>query len=139
MTFYIGMIDAAEDGSWGLTFPDLPGCTSAGADLDKLFTNGAEAVRLWAEDAVSDGEVLPAPRTIAALLDDPDVKDTIREIGPVSFVQVPLLLDAGRSVRANLSIDAGLLKAIDDAAEQRGLTRSSFLASAAKEKIAKGA
>jgi len=48
---------------------------------------------------------------------------------------VPIVLDAGRPVKANLSLDAGLLNAIDEAAERRGLTRSAFLASAAREKI----
>jgi hypothetical protein len=48
---------------------------------------------------------------------------------------VPLLLDAGRAVRGNLSLDAGLLDAIDEAAKAHGLTRSAFLASAAREKI----
>jgi hypothetical protein len=38
-------------------------------------------------------------------------------------------------VKADLSLDAGLLSAIDEAAERRGLTRSAFLASAAREKI----
>src|SRR5450756_729220 len=45
------------------------------------------------------------------------------------------LLDSGRAVRANLSLDAGLLDAIDEAAKAHGLTRSAFLASAAREKI----
>ncbi len=48
---------------------------------------------------------------------------------------IPLLLDAGRTVRANLTFDAGLLAAIDAEAARRGLTRSAFLASAAREKI----
>ena len=48
---------------------------------------------------------------------------------------VPLVLDTGRAVRANLSLDAGLLDAIDEAAKAHGLTRSAFLASAAREKI----
>ena len=48
---------------------------------------------------------------------------------------VPLVLDAGRSAKANLSLDAGLLEAIDEAAAARGVSRSAFLASAAREKI----
>ena len=48
---------------------------------------------------------------------------------------LPLVRDAGRPVKANLSLDAGLLAAIDEAAAARGLTRSAFLASAAREKI----
>ena len=47
-----------------------------------------------------------------------------------SIVMVPLILDRGRPVKANISLDAGLLEAIDDEAVRRGLTRSGFLASA---------
>ena len=45
-------------------------------------------------------------------------------------------MNTGRAVRINLSLDAGTLAAIDEAANARGLTRSAFLASAAREKIA---
>jgi metal-responsive CopG/Arc/MetJ family transcriptional regulator len=48
---------------------------------------------------------------------------------------IPLLLDSGRTVRANVSLDAALLEAIDTAAKERGLSRSAFLPSAAREKI----
>jgi len=34
---------------------------------------------------------------------------------------VPLINEAGRAVKANLSLDAGLLAAIDDAAAARGI------------------
>ena len=55
----------------------------------------------------------------------------------VSFFEsaFPVLVDSGRPVRANLSLDAGLLAAIDAEASRRGLTRSAFIASAAREKI----
>jgi metal-responsive CopG/Arc/MetJ family transcriptional regulator len=48
---------------------------------------------------------------------------------------IPLIVDSGRPVRANLSLDAGLLAAIDAEAARRGLTRSAFIAGAAREKI----
>jgi hypothetical protein len=51
-------------------------------------------------------------------------------------VIIPVMIDDGRTVRANLTFDAGLLRAIDEAANLRGLTRSAFLASAGREKIA---
>ena len=50
----------------------------------------------------------------------------------------PLLIDAGRPAKTNLSLEAGLLAAIDDAAAAHGLTRSAFLAGAAREKIKSG-
>jgi hypothetical protein len=54
-----------------------------------------------------------------------------------SLVMVPLLLDRGRSVKANISLDAGLLETIDEEAGRRGLTRSAFFTSAALDKIAR--
>jgi metal-responsive CopG/Arc/MetJ family transcriptional regulator len=50
-----------------------------------------------------------------------------------------LLVDWGRTVRANVSFDEALLEAIDSAATEHGLTRSAFLARAAREKIVEGA
>jgi len=46
-----------------------------------------------------------------------------------------LLRESGKLARANVSMDAGLLASIDEAASARGLTRSSFLASAARDKL----
>jgi HicB-like antitoxin of HicAB toxin-antitoxin system len=51
---------------------------------------------------------------------------------------VPLLFESGKSVRANISLDAGTLQAIDAEAAAHGLTRSAFIASAALEKIRRG-
>jgi HicB_like antitoxin of bacterial toxin-antitoxin system len=76
---------------------------------------------------------LPRPSTLAEIL-------AAGEIGEgESSVMIPLLLDSGRTVRANISLDAALLEAIDGAAKQRGLSRSAFLASAARDKIMNGA
>ena len=85
------------------------------------------------EDAIDDGEALPAPRSVEALRADPEIAAALAEGAALAIV--PLVLDAGRAVRANLSLDAGLLDAIDEAAKAHGLTRSAFLASAAREKI----
>jgi predicted RNase H-like HicB family nuclease len=123
-------------GAYGVTVQDLPGCTSGASTTDEAMRNAVEAVRLWAEDAIADSEELPAPRSAEALRTDPGIAEAIA--GGAALAIVPLLLDAGRSAKAKLSIDAGLLAAIDEAAEAHGLTRSAFLASAAREKIESG-
>lgn len=138
MAFYVGLIDKLSEGAFGVWFPDLPGCTAMADSIDELFAAAVDVVRIWIEDAVADGEAVPASRDVAALLGDPDVQQAQRDDN-ASFIQIPLLLDQGRPARANISVDAGLLEAIDAAAKQRGLTRSAFLASAAREKIANGA
>jgi hypothetical protein len=48
---------------------------------------------------------------------------------------VPQNVDAGVTVKANVSVDAGRLESIDEEAELRGLTRSAFTSRDAFEKI----
>ena len=132
-TRYAVVIDG-EPGAFGLWVPDMPGCTSMGATVDELLQNAQEALRLWAEDALADGEALPAPRGFEEIAKEPDVAAALKEGAALAIV--PLLIETGRAVKANLSLDAWLLSAIDDAAAARGLTRSAFLSSAAREKIA---
>jgi predicted RNase H-like HicB family nuclease len=135
MPRYVALVDG-QAGAYGVTIPDLPGCTSGGSTTDEALRNAAEAVRLWAEDTIANGKELPRPRAAEGLREDPKVAAAIVEGDALAFV--PLLLDGGRPAKANLLIDAGLLAAIDEAARARGLTRSAFLASAAREKIEGG-
>src|SRR3984893_17212569 len=72
MARYVALVDG-RSGSYGLTVPDLPCCTSAAATIDEVLRRATEAVRLWAEDALADGEKLPKPRTIEAVPADPEV------------------------------------------------------------------
>jgi len=135
MSRYIALIDG-KAGAYGVVVPDLPGCTSAGKTTDEALRNAVEAVRLWAEDARADGERLPKPRSLETLREDLEFRAALRDGAALAIV--PLLLDAGRPAKANLSLDDGLLQAIDEAAEAHGLTRSAFIASAAREKIVSG-
>lgn len=132
MSRYIALVDG-KAGAYGVAFPDLPGCAAMGATLDEAYRHALEALRLWAGDALADGETLPPARDMEALRADREVQEALSD--GASFLQVPLLLDRRQPTRANISIDRGLLEAIDDAAAARGLTRSSFLASAAVDKI----
>jgi hypothetical protein len=56
---------------------------------------------------------------------DPETKEAT-DAGAV-LALVPLILDSGRPAKANLSIDSGLLDAIDEAAKRLGGTRSAYL------------
>ena len=136
MSRYVALIDG-KAGAYGVVVPDLPGCTSGGRSIDAALRNAVDAVRLWAEDARADGEALPRARSIETLRRDPEVAAAL--VKGAALAIIPLMLDAGRPAKANLSVDAGLLEAIDEAAEAHGLTRSAFIASAAREKIARGA
>jgi len=50
-----------------------------------------------------------------------------------SFASVPLVREVGRPVKANLSLDAGVLAAIDSTAERLRVTRSGLVEMLAKD------
>jgi predicted RNase H-like HicB family nuclease len=50
MTHYVAIIeDAGPDHAVGVWFPDLPGCTSGGDDIDEALRNAPEALDLYAD------------------------------------------------------------------------------------------
>lgn len=132
MSRYIALVDGKR-GAYGVVIPDLPGCYAMGRTIDEALRNAASAAVAWAEVARADGAKIPQPRPAEAVRADRDVAEAL---ATDSFMAtVPLVLDSGRPAKANLSLDAGLLEAIDEAAAAKGLTRSAFIASAAREKI----
>ena len=74
MAHYIAIVeDAGPARAVGVWFPDLPGCTSAGDDIDEALRNAPEALELYAESLVQDGKSLPRPRTLTELKADPEI------------------------------------------------------------------
>lgn len=128
MVYYVGILDGSND-VWGVRIPDLNGCVGAGSTPDAAIADAVIALRDVAAHKHSGGFELAPSTPLAQIISS-------GEIAPgETTIMLPLLLDAGRTVRANLTFDAGLLEAIDAAARTRGLTRSAFVASAARDKI----
>jgi predicted RNase H-like HicB family nuclease len=89
MAHYIAIIeDAGPDCAVGVWFPDLPGCTSAGDDIDEALRNAPEALELYAESIETDGKPMPHPRTLTELKVDPEVADDIRT-NMVALIELP--------------------------------------------------
>jgi predicted RNase H-like HicB family nuclease len=130
MVRYVGVLDGSGD-TWGIRIPDLPGCHGGGDTAEAAIEDATSAAREWAEHRKAKGATLPAARLLGQIIRDGELDPRAGE----TAVLIPLLLDSGRPVRANLSLDAALLEAIDEAARARGLTRSGFIASAARGKI----
>jgi predicted RNase H-like HicB family nuclease len=134
MKYYLGVVEKDADSAFGMWFPDMPGCFPAADDFEDLPRVAAEVLRMHVEALESNGRDVPVPRAIAEVMADREVRRSRKE-GATTML-VPLLADPGRTVRVNVTVDRGLLEQIDEAAEARGLTRSAFLAQAAREKIA---
>ena len=131
MKTYIAVVDKEKDSAYGLWFPDVAGCFSAADDEADIIKNGIEALALHLE-----GRAAPEARGVDSLRRDADVAAALRE--GAYLLAIPLVTTAHKQVRANISMDRGTLAAIDYAAEERGMTRSGFIAEAAMNEISGG-
>ena len=85
MAHYIAIIeDAGPDRAVGVWFPDLPGCTSGGDDIDEAMRNAPEALELYAQNL---GKPLPRARTLTELKADPEVAEDI-DANMVALIEV---------------------------------------------------
>ena len=71
MTNYIGLIHKHPKSDFGVSFPDFPGCISAGNTLDEAKAMGTEALQGHVKFMVDRGEALPQPSSLEAIMADP--------------------------------------------------------------------
>lgn len=129
MTRYPALIHKDEGTDYGVSFPDFPGCVSAGRTLDDVMTMAAEALELCIDDMRDHNENIPAPSPLEAIVADPENRDALA----VVYIDVPAA--APRAVRVNITLPEDVLRRIDAYAERHGYTRSGFIAHAAKRMI----
>jgi predicted RNase H-like HicB family nuclease len=128
MATYIALIRKEPESAFGVDFPDFPGCISSGATLDEALRDAQGALALHIKGMLADGEEIPAPSSLDAILEDEHNRGAVP-----SLVNVPDL--KSRAVRVNITIDESLLKDVDDAAARDGTTRSGYLAEAVRTKL----
>ena len=68
MRRFIALIHKDAGSEFGVSFPDLPGCVTAGATLDEARDMAAEALALHLEGMVEDGEAIPEPSSLEAVM-----------------------------------------------------------------------
>ncbi|WP_310384733.1 type II toxin-antitoxin system HicB family antitoxin [Rhizobium sp. 1399] len=129
MRNYIGLIHKDADSDFGVSFPDFPGVVTAGTDLDDARRLAEEALAFHVEGLVEDGEAVPEPSSLDAVMADPDNRNGVA-------ILVSLKGESRKSVRTNVTLSEDVLNAIDAYAESQGLTRSGFLARAARREMA---
>jgi predicted RNase H-like HicB family nuclease len=129
MRNYIGIMHKDATSDFGVSFPDFPGCISAGSTLEEARANAEEALAFHIEGMAADGEVIPEPTTLDVAMADPDFRDGVAILVAAA--------DPARAVRVNVTIPDDTLREIDSYVEAHGFTRSGFLVAAARRAIDK--
>jgi predicted RNase H-like HicB family nuclease len=120
---YVAYLHKDKDSDFGVSFPDFPGCITAGTTLDEARAMAAEALTMHLAGMVEDGEPVPEPSTLDQLADDPAMK------GAVAFLVSAEA--AEKTVRINITARESQIQAIDKLAKKNGMTRSAYMVRAA--------
>jgi predicted RNase H-like HicB family nuclease len=125
MRQYIALIHKDADSDFGVSFPDLPGCVTAGTTLEEARDMAAEALALHLEGMEEDGAEIPEPSSLDSVMADAPNRDGVA-------ILVPAPAQAPKVLRVNVTLPSDVLAEIDSYAAANGYTRSGFLALAAK-------
>ena len=129
MANYIAVIHKDPKSDFGVSFPDFPGCITAGSSIDEAKDMAHDALSLHLKGMLEDGESIPAPSKLEDLMTDSDYADA------VAILVVTVAETKPRSVRVNITVPEDMLRKIDAVAKKRGMSRSSFLVNAAQNAI----
>ena len=132
MATYIAFLHKDSDSDFGVSFPDFPGCVTAGTTLEEARQLAGEALELHIDGMNEDGERIPAPSSLDEVMELPEAVDAV-------VLVVNVKRKAPKVVRVNVTFSEGVLDEIDRFVKRQGTSRSAFLASAAAEKIRRAA
>lgn len=124
VVYFPAIIERGKRRSYGVFFPDLPGCVSAGATIQEAARKAEEALALHLEGMVEEGETVPEPSELDRIPQDAEVKEVAR-------ILVRGVVPSDRVLRVNVTLPEDLLRRID----ARSSNRSRFLADAAERAL----
>ncbi|WP_345119560.1 type II toxin-antitoxin system HicB family antitoxin [Bartonella pachyuromydis] len=129
MKRFFALVHKDADSAFVVQFPDFEGLFSAADEEENLIINATKALQLYCEDM----DTAPVPLKFKEVIQQKAVKKALLQ--GAFLIQVPFIENDAEVVRTNISIERGLLRAIDNCAQERGLTRSAFLSTVARHEL----
>jgi predicted RNase H-like HicB family nuclease len=125
---YIAYLRKDRDSDFGVSFPDFPGCVTAGKTLQQARRMAIEALTLHIAGMIEDGDTVPAPSNLDSLENDPNMSGAVAVL--VSVDPAP-----EKTVRINITARQSQVEAIDRLANKARLTRSAYMVQSSLKKF----
>ncbi|GBR14685.1 type II toxin-antitoxin system HicB family antitoxin [Asaia spathodeae] len=125
MNYPIVIETGSETQAFGVIVPDLPGCFSAGDTFDEAVSGAAEAITLWIEDAIENGQNVPRPSSLDELRAGSGWR------GPEwvwGFAAINPALFDDSAEQINITLPRRILARLDRRAKEENKTRSGMIA-----------
>lgn len=122
------VIHKDSNSDYGVTFPDIPGCFSAGSTIEEAIKAAQEAAECHIEGLLIDLEPIPISSNIEKHKSNPDYKNGLWAIIEIDINKLSL-----KSKRINITMPERLIRVVDQYANNYGTSRSGLLAQAVTE------
>lgn len=128
MLYPIAILPGDDGHAWGVTVPDVPGCFSAGDDLDDAMTMAREAIEGHLELLAEDGLAIPTASRVTHHAARPEFSGCTW-----ALVDIDVTRFMGKAEKLNITLPGYLLNRIDTYVRNHPdqKSRSGFLAAAA--------
>ncbi|MCY1278083.1 antitoxin of bacterial toxin-antitoxin system [compost metagenome] len=135
MLYPIAILPGDDGHAWGVEVPDLPGCFSAGDDLDDAMAMAREAIEGHLEILAEERAPIPVAKKLTFHAANPEYAGCTW-----ALVDIDVTRYMGKAEKLNITLPGYLLNRIDDYVrnhpEQK--SRSGFLAAAALRVLQEG-
>jgi predicted RNase H-like HicB family nuclease len=125
---YIAYLHKDSKSDFGVSFPDFPGCVTAGKSLDEARRKAPEALAFHIAGMMEDGEKIPKASKIDDLVADPARQNAVAFLVTTDFPK-------SKTVRVNVTARENQIELIDRLARQAGMTRSAYMVQSATSGI----
>jgi predicted RNase H-like HicB family nuclease len=84
VTHYIALIHKDPDSDYGVSFPDFPGCVTAGRTMEEAREMAEEALSLHIGGMLEDEQVIPVPSGLLSMLEQHEYADAVAILVPAT-------------------------------------------------------
>ncbi len=126
---YIAYLHKDSKSDFGVSFPDFPGCVTAGRSLEEARRRAPEALALHIAGMLEDGQKIPKPSKMDDLAGDPRRKNAVAFLVSTDFNKT-------KTVRVNVTARENQIEMIDRLARRAGMTRSAYMVQSATSGVA---
>ncbi|EGU42448.1 type II toxin-antitoxin system HicB family antitoxin [Vibrio scophthalmi] len=132
MLYPIAIETGDSEHAYGVAFPDLKGCFSAGDTLEEALANAKEAADFYLEDLAERGNLPPKAGDLATWQSSDEYKGWAWAV-----IDVDIDPYLGKAIKINATLPSLYIKKIDDAvlAHPEYKNRSHFLQVAATREL----
>jgi len=128
MPRYIALIHKDAKSDFGVSFPDFPGCVSAGRDLAEAQHMAQEALQFHVDGLLEEGGELPPVSSLDTIMSKRSNRGAV-------CCLVEVKAEEPRAVRINVTLREDLLRRLDAEAARSHMTRSALLAYAVRQEL----